>query len=96
MGVRVEREMAGGGQRQALHPVNTPLLWGGVSLHWASFPLSLPDGGGGLCDLWGGLLRDPCCIDCGVEKYCAFPNADRVFGVNRVYGKKLMDIGRVY
>ena len=35
----------------------------------------------------------PRCIDCSIEEYCAFPNADRVLEVDRVYEKKLIDIG---
>ena len=40
-----------------------------------------------------GFFETPCCIDCSVEEYCAFPDADRVLEVDRVYEKKLVDIG---
>ena len=35
-------------------------------------------------------FETPCCIDCEIERYCAFDSADRVFGVDRVYEKKLV------
>ena len=40
-----------------------------------------------------GFFDTPCCIDCEIEKYCAFDNADRVLGVDRVYKKRLINIG---
>lgn len=35
----------------------------------------------------------PCNIDCEVDVYCAFPGADKVFDTEKVYEKKLTDIG---
>ena len=40
-----------------------------------------------------GFFETPCCIDCEIEEYCAFDNADRVLGVESVYEKRMIDIG---
>ena len=40
-----------------------------------------------------GFFVTPCCIDCPVEAYCAFPAADFVLDVDAVLGKPLVEIG---
>ncbi len=35
----------------------------------------------------------PCCITYNVDAFCASTDADRVLGIDRVYEKKLIDIG---
>ena len=40
-----------------------------------------------------GFFKENACIDCSIDKYCAFEGADILFDVDNVMRKELIDVG---